>query len=174
MDGVVLTTARLRLRQFTGHDAAFLVALLNDPDFLRYIGDRGVRSETDALGYLAAGPLASYAQHGFGLWCCERLDTGQPIGMCGVLRRETLPHPDVGYAMLPEARGHGYAREAVLGVLNFARDILCLTHVVAIVSPANERSLHLLDTLGYEREEMVVMSPGADPVWLLRPRTSQS
>ena len=94
--------------------------------------------------------------------------------MCGVLRRETLPHPDVGYAMLPEARGHGYAREAVLGVLSFARDILCLTHVVAIVSPANERSLHLLDTLGYERAEKVVMSPGADPVWLLRPRTSQS
>ncbi len=173
-DGVVLTTARLRLRQLTGHDTAFLGALLNDPDFLCHIGDRGVRSETDALGYLAAGPLASYAQHGFGLWCCERLDTGEPIGICGVLRRETLPHPDVGYALLPASRGCGYAREAVIGVLNFARNVLCLPCVVAIVSPANTRSLHLLDTLGYERAEMVVMSPGADPVWLLRPRVSLS
>lgn len=174
MGGVVLTTARLRLRQLTYNDAAFLVTLLNDPDFLRNIGDRGVRTDTDALGYLEAGPLASYAQHGFGLWCCERLDTGEPLGLCGLLRRDTLPHPDVGYALLPAARGQGYAREAVRGVLSHARDVLRLPEVVAIVSPANERSLHLLASLGYEQVEMVVASPGADPVWLLRPRVSQS
>lgn len=174
MGGVVLTTARLRLRQLDTDDAAFLVTLLNDPDFLRHIGDRGVRCDTDALGYLEAGPFASYAQHGFGLWCCERLDTGEPIGLCGLLRRDTLTHPDVGYALLPEARGHGYAREAVAGTLRHAREVLQLSEIVAIVSPANERSLHLLESLGYERTEMVVAAPGADPVWLLRPRTRET
>lgn len=174
MGGVVLTTARLRLRQLTYNDAAFLVTLLNDPDFLRNIGDRGVRSESDALGYLEAGPLASYAQHGFGLWCCDRIDTDESIGLCGLLHRDTLPHADVGYALLPEARGHGFAREAVAGVLRHARETLHLPEVVAIVSPANARSLHLLESLGYERTEMIVAAPGADPVWLLRPRTHES
>jgi len=174
MSGAVLTTARLRLRQLTYDDAAFLVTLLNDPDFLQNIGDRGVRNEGDACGYLDVGPPASYGQHGFGLWCCERLDTGAPIGLCGLLRRDTLPHPDVGYALVPEARGHGYAREAVAGVLRHARERLQLSEIVAIVSPANERSLHLLETLGYERREMLVAAPGADPVWLLRPRTHES
>jgi len=174
MVGAVFTTARLRLRQLTYDDAAFLVTLLNDPDFLQNIGDRGVRNEGDACGYLDVGPLASYAQHGFGLWCCERLDTGAPIGICGLLRRDTLPHPDVGYALLPEARGHGYAREAVAGVLRHAHERLQLSEIVAIVSPANERSLHLLEALGYERREMLVAAPGADPVWLLRPRTHES
>jgi RimJ/RimL family protein N-acetyltransferase len=174
MGGVVLTTARLRLRQLTYNDAAFLVALLNDPDFLRNIGDRGVRSEVDALGYLEAGPLASYAQHGFGLWCCEHLDTGEPIGLCGLLKRDTLPHPDVGYALLPEARGQGFAREAVCGVLQYARDTLRLPEVVAIVAPANERSLHLLESLGYGRVELMVAAPGADPVWLMQSRALQS
>jgi RimJ/RimL family protein N-acetyltransferase len=174
MDGVVLTTARLRLRRLTYNDAAFLVTLLNDPDFLHNIGDRGVRSDADALGYLEAGPLASYAQHGFGLWCCERIDTDESIGLCGLLHRDTLPHADVGYALLPEARGKGYAREAVSGVLSYARETLRLPEVVAIVSPANARSLHLLETLGYETREMVVAAPGADPVWLLRPRPHES
>jgi [ribosomal protein S5]-alanine N-acetyltransferase len=169
MDGVVLTTARLRLRRLTYEDAAFLVTLLNDPDFLQNIGDRGVRTEADACGYLDMGPLASYAQHGFGLWCCERLDTGAPIGMCGLLRRDSLPHADVGYALLPGARGQGLAREAVSGVLQYARETLRLAEVVAIVSPANAPSLRLLESLGYERREMLVAAPGADPVWLLRP-----
>lgn len=172
-DGVVLTTARLRLRRFTYADAAFLVTLLNDPDFLRNIGDRGVRNEADAHAYLDAGPLASYTQHGFGLWCCERLDTGAPIGICGLLRRDTLPHPDVGYALIPSARGAGYAREAVAGVLTHARDVLQLPDVVAIVSPHNERSMHVLESLGYAKVEMVVAAPGADPVWLLRSSAPQ-
>lgn len=168
MHGVVVTTARLRLRALQYSDAPFLVALLNDPDFLRNIGDRGVRTEADACGYLDAGPLASYAQYGFGLWCCERLDTGEPVGMCGLLRRDTLPHADVGYALLPKARGHGFAREAVAGVLAYARDTLRLPAVVAIVSPGNERSMHVLESLGYQRVEMLVAAPGADPVWLMQ------
>lgn len=171
--GDVLTTERLRLRRFTYDDAAFLVTLLNDPDFLRNIGDRGVRTDEDARAYLDAGPFASYAEHGFGLWCCERLDTGAPIGICGLLRRDTLPHADVGYALLPSARGAGFAREAVAGVLRHAREVLQLPSVVAIVSPANERSMQVLESLGYERTELVVAAPGADPVWLFQPAGQQ-
>ena len=168
-DGVVFTTERLRLRRFTYHDAAFLVTLLNDADFLQYIGDRGVRTDDDARAYLDAGPFASYAQHGFGLWCCERRDTGEAIGICGLLRRDTLPHADVGYALLPAARGFGYAREAVAGVLRHAREALRLPLVVAIVSPHNPRSMQVLESLGFERVEMVVAAPGAEPVWLFQP-----
>ena len=166
--GVVLTTDRLRLRHLTYDDAPFLVTLLNDPAFLLNIGDRGVRNEADACAYLDAGPLASYTQHGFGLWCCESLGDGQPIGLCGLLRRDTLPHPDVGYALLPGARSHGYAREAVAGVLTYARDVLEIPHVVAIVSPHNATSIRVIESLGYTRTEMVVAASGADPVWLFQ------
>ncbi|GAB1343825.1 GNAT family N-acetyltransferase [Gemmatimonas sp.] len=169
--GVVIETPRLRLRELTCSDAAFLVALLNDPDFLHNIGDRGVRSEADARHYLDVGPFASYAAHGFGLWCVERADTAEPLGLCGLLRRDTLPHPDVGYALLPHARGQGLAREAVESVLAYARTALGMDTVVAIVSPANERSMRLLATLGYRKTELVTAAPGADPVWLFFPTT---
>lgn len=162
----VITTARVRLRHFTYSDAAFLVTLLNDPDFLRHIGDRGVRTTDDAKAYLDAGPLASYRANGFGLWCAEHRDSGEPLGICGLLRRETLPAPDVGYALLPAARGQGYAREAVAGVLAHARDVLQISSVVAIVSPDNPRSAQLLESLGYRRTQLVVAAPGANPVWL--------
>jgi [ribosomal protein S5]-alanine N-acetyltransferase len=167
--GAVIETARLRLRELTYDDAAFLVTLLNDPDFLLNIGDRRVRTEADARVYLDTGPLASYAAHGYGLWCAERSDTSQPIGLCGLLCRDSLPHPDVGYALVTEARGYGYAREAVAGVLAHARDVLKLPRVVAIVSPGNVRSSRVLEMQGYHAAEMVIAAPGADPVRLYLP-----
>jgi RimJ/RimL family protein N-acetyltransferase len=167
--GVVIETPRLRLRELTHNDAAFLVALLNDPDFLHHIGDRGVRCEADARDYLDAGPLASYIAHGFGLWCVERVDTAEPLGLCGLLRRDSLPHPDVGYALLPEARGQGVAREAVAAVLVHARSVLHLDTVVAIVSPENARSIQVVESLGYRRTELVTVVPGAPSVWLFAP-----
>lgn len=166
MDGAVITTARLWLRQFTHDDSAFLVTLLNDPEFLRYIGDRGVRTEVDARAYLDAGPLVSYREHGYGLWCIVCRETGTAIGICGLLTRDTLPAPDVGYALLPAARGLGFAREAVAGVLVHARDVLQLSRVVAIVSPENARSARVLESLGFGRRALVVAAPGADAVWL--------
>lgn len=170
----MITTARLWLRPFTYDDAAFLVTLLNDPDFLRNIGDRGVRTEADACAYLDAGPLASYREHGYGLWCVLRRDTGAPVGICGLLNRDTLPAPDVGYALLPAARGIGFAREAVAGVLAHARESLQLSRVVAIVSPVNARSALVIESLGYQRTRLVVAAPGADPVWLYEPASAVS
>lgn len=165
----MITTDRLRLRHFTYDDAAFLITLLNDAEFLEFIGDRGVRNEADACQYLDFGPLASYTANGFGLWCVERLDTGAPIGICGLLKRPTLDDVDVGYAMLGAARGQGFAREAVIGVLRYARNTLGIERVVAIVAPGNTPSIRLIESLGYSSARSVVSAPGHDPVLLFTP-----
>ncbi|HYE57631.1 MAG TPA: GNAT family N-acetyltransferase [Rhodothermales bacterium] len=138
MEGVVLETERLVLRRLTLDDAGFIVGLLNEPSFLRFIGDRGVRNEEQARAYLRDGPLASYAQHGFGLYLAVRKEDGVPLGMCGLLRREALDDPDVGFALKPAYWSQGYAYEAARAVLDYGRDTLGLRHIVAIVAPDNE------------------------------------
>ena len=164
--GPLITTERLVLAPFTAEDAPFIVALLTDPDWLRYIGDRGVRTESEARGYLEAGPLASYAAHGFGLYRVARRDTGVPIGMCGLLRRDTLPDVDLGFAFLPAHRGQGFAREAAAATLAYACETLGLDRILAIVSPANASSIRVLETLGMRREATVQLTTGADALFL--------
>ena len=168
----LIATPRLRLDPFTVDDAAFIVALLTDPDWLRYIGDRGVRTEEEARGYLASGPLASYAAHGFGLYRVARRDTGAPIGMCGLLRRDTLPDVDLGFAFLPAHRGQGFAREAAAATLAYARETLGLDRIVAIVSPANASSIRVLEALGMGRTGTVQLTTGADVLLLYRVTSS--
>lgn len=168
----LIGTPRLRLDPFTVDDAAFIVALLTDPDWLRYIGDRGVRTEEEARGYLASGPLASYAAHGFGLYRVARRDTGAPIGMCGLLRRDTLPDVDLGFAFLPAHRGQGFAREAAAATLVYARETLGLDRIVAIVSPANASSIRVLEALGMGRTGTVQLTTGADVLLLYRVTSS--
>jgi RimJ/RimL family protein N-acetyltransferase len=147
-------TARLALHRFTGADAAFLVELLNEPSFLRYIGDKGVRTEADACRYLETGPLASYARHGFGLLRVGLRESGEPVGMCGLLKRDWLPDADIGFAFLPRFWRRGYALEAASAVLAHARDGLGLKRVVAITSPDNAASIGLLGKLGFRFERM--------------------
>lgn len=153
---MVIETERLVLREFTCDDAAFIVRLLNERSFIDNIGDRKVRTLEDAVRYLEQGPLASYAQHGHGLWMVER--AGTPIGMCGLLRRAQLPEVDVGYALLPEYCGQGYAREAVAATLAFAQR-RAMGRVLAVVSPGNEPSIRLLEKLGFCREGRVRLAP---------------
>jgi RimJ/RimL family protein N-acetyltransferase len=143
------------VRELTLDDAPFIVALLNDPAFIRNIGDRGVRTEQDAREYLAAGPLASYARHGFGLCAVTPADGGTPIGICGVLRRDELPEPDIGFAFLPEYRAKGYAFEAASAVKAHAHRCLGIGTLLAIVNPANAPSIRLLSKLGFQREGTV-------------------
>jgi len=150
----VLETERLTLQRLSARDAAFIVELLNEPSFLRYIGDKGVRSEADACRYLEAGPMASYERHGFGLYRVERREGGEPMGMCGLLKRDWLPDVDLGFAFLPRFRARGYALEAASGVLAHARNALGLTRVVAITSPDNAPSIRLLEKLGFRFERM--------------------
>lgn len=132
-----LLTARLSLRPFTEDDADLIVVLLHDPDWLRYIGDKQVRTRADAQHYLRAGPIAMVARHGHGLDCVERRSDGQALGMCGLIRRDTLDDTDLGFAFLPDARGQDYAREAAAAALAFGSDRLALRRIVAISDPAN-------------------------------------
>ncbi len=150
---VVVETPRLILRRLHLGDAPFIFELVNDPDWLRYIGDKGVRTLDDARGYLRNGPLAMYERAGFGLYCVELRESGAPIGLCGPIRRDTLPDVDIGFAFLPAFRAQGYAREAAQATLEHARDVLGLARVIAIVSPGNHASSRLLEKIGlrYER-----------------------
>lgn len=145
---LVLETQRLLLRPFTVDDAPFALALLNEPSFLHFIGDKKVRSLEDARQYLLNGPIASYAQHDFGLLCVDLRDSHTPIGMCGLLKREDLPHPDIGFAFLPDYWGQGFAFEAATAVMNDARERLKLNQILAIVNPDNDASIKLLERLG--------------------------
>ena len=151
---MVVQGERLALRHLTLADADWICALLNDPDFLRHIGDRQVRTREDAERYLATGPLASYAAHGFGLNAATLGPGGPPIGIAGVLRRDTLPDPDLGYALLPGYRGHGMASEAAGLALAHGHEVLGLPRILAIVSPANTASRRILARLGFRYEAM--------------------
>lgn len=153
----VIETARLRLREFTPEDAAFVLRLLNEPSFLRYIGDRGVRSLDDAKRYIADGPVAGYARFGYGLMRVERKSDGATVGMCGVLKRDTLPDPDIGFSFLPEHWSQGYALESARAVMRHAREILGLGRIVAITTRDNEPSMRLLEKLGFRFERMIPM-----------------
>lgn len=145
-----LRTERLTLRPLTTADAPLMLAVLNDPDFLRFVGDRKVRSEVDACTYLANGPLASYARHGFGPYAVELRRDRVPIGICGLFKRDHLPDPDLGFAFLPAWRARGFAGEAARAVLADCSARLGLPRVLAIVDPANERSVALLKRLGLQ------------------------
>ena len=166
MSGVVRETSRLRISRMTAEDAPFILELLNDPDFLRFIGDRGVRTVDDASAYIANGPLASYARHGFGLYLVALADTAAPIGIAGILRRESLDDPDIGFAFLPAHRGQGYALEAARAVMDHAERDLGLGRVVAIVSPGNTASRRLLETLGFRSEGRLRLAADAEEVEL--------
>lgn len=148
-DHVIAHTERLIFRRFAISDSAFVLRLLNDDGFLRYIGDRGVRSIGDAENYLRTGPMASYETHGHGLNAVVLRERNICVGMCGILRRETLPGPDLGYAFLPEFTGLGLAEEATRAILEDARDVLKMPEMLAIVQPDNVASIKLLMKLGF-------------------------
>jgi RimJ/RimL family protein N-acetyltransferase len=156
----IARTARLVLRELGPDDAAFIVALLNDPDWLRNIGDRKVRTEEDARAYMAAGPAAMIEQHGFGLWAVALVGDPAPIGMCGLIRRATLDDVDLGFAFLPAFRGQGYAAEAAAAAVDVARRRFGLARLVGIVSPDNVASIRLLEKLGMRYERSLELVPG--------------
>jgi RimJ/RimL family protein N-acetyltransferase len=158
----VLETERLRLRRLGPEDAPFVLRLVNDPDWLRYIGDRGVRTLEDAERYVAAGPVAMHERNGFSLLAAERKEAPGPIGICGLLRRDTLPDVDIGFAFLPEFRARGYALEAARATLDWARDDLGLPRVIAITAPDNGRSRALLEKIGLRYERSTILPDGTE------------
>lgn len=152
-DAPILLTDRLAVSELVAADAAFIADLLNDPGFLTHIGDRGVRTEADARRYIEDGPRASYTANGFGLW---RVDAGAtPAGICGILRRPGLDHPDLGFALLARYAGRGYATEAAAACLAHGHATLGLPRIDAITSPGNAGSIHVLTKVGMRFAGMV-------------------
>ena len=164
---IVLETERLFLRGFNEGDAEFILALLNEPSFLRFIGDKKVRSVQDAEKYILNGPVASYERHGFGLCLVELKDTHTPIGMCGLLKREELPDPDIGFAFMPDFWNKGFAYEAAAAVMKDARERLNLKRILAITNQDNEASIKLLQKLGLQIERVITMKTDSTELFLL-------
>ncbi|GAB3955609.1 GNAT family N-acetyltransferase [Spirosoma harenae] len=151
-------TDRLLLQKFTVDDAPFMLELLNTPAWLTFIGDRGVRTISDARQYILDGSIRSYNQHGFGPYLVRLKADGQPIGMCGLFKRDTLDDMDIGFAYLPEHIGKGYGLEAATVVMTYARDVLGATRIVGIVDPKNVASIRLLEKLGLTFERTVLLN----------------
>ena len=158
---MILETDRLRLRELTPGDAEFMLGLLNEPSFIQNIGDRGVRTLEGARTYILDGPVASYEKHGFGLWLVETKESGTPIGICGLLKRDALEDADIGYALLPQHWSKGYALESASAVLSYAREKLGLRRVVAITDARNQSSIRLLEKIGFRYERMIKLSEDA-------------
>jgi len=159
---IVVETQRLRLRWFEARDAAFTLELINEPGWVRFIGDKGAKTVDDARRYLETGPMSLYARFGFGLYLVELAATAEAIGMCGLVRRAGLADVDVGFAFLERFQTRGYAFEAATAVMAHARRDLGLSRVVAIVTPDNVRSARLLRKLGFRNEGPVRLKPDAE------------
>ncbi len=162
----VLETNRLTLRKLTEDDADFILGLLNQPSFLKFVGDKGVRTLDDARGYICEGPMASYAENGFGLYLVARRDDRSSIGMCGLLRRPTLDDPDIGFGFIPESWSQGFATEASRAVLASARNLHRLERVVAITATNNESSKRVLEKIGLRFVKLIRLSDDADEICL--------
>ncbi len=155
----VLETDRLVLRRMAKEDAAFIFRLLNDESFIRNIGDRGIRTLADAERYIANVPVASYDRFGYGLYLVESKETGEAMGICGLVKRDVLPHTDIGFAFLPAFWHRGFAVEAARAVKAHARDQCRLPRLLAVVQPGNQASIRVLERIGLQREGTVRLSP---------------
>lgn len=166
---IVCDSARLLLRELNGGDAAFILQLLNEPSFLRYIGDKGARTPDDARRYIADGPRASYAHNGFGLYLVQIRDSGERIGICGLVKREALYDVDIGFAFLPAYWAKGYALESCRAVMHLAQTRFHIPRVVAITSLDNQGSMRLLQKIGLRFSRTLQLPGQAEPVNLFVP-----
>lgn len=163
---LVINSKRLVLSQFSLSDSSFIVDLLNQHTFIENIGDKKVRSENDAVKYLLEGPIASYQKHGFGLNKIALKD-GSPIGMCGLIKRPELPNVDIGYALMPEYEGVGFATEAARGVLNNGFDVHRMDVIDAVTKTTNNKSSALLIKLGFQFQQTIDFSGEANALYRL-------
>ncbi len=162
MHAPIVETERLTLRRFEASDAAFVLTLLNEPSWIEHIGDKGVRTLADAARYIANGPVAMYERVGFGLYLVALKPTAEPIGMCGLIKRDCFADVDIGFAFLPAYWGRGLAHEAAAAILDYGRRALGLARIVAIVSQGNHRSAALLGRLGFVAEGTTSVRPGEE------------
>lgn len=157
----LIETDRLRLREFTLDDAPFVLKLVNEPAWLENIGDKSVHSLDDACNYLLQGPIKSYQDNGYGLYLTELKLKGEPVGMCGLVKREFFENPDVGFAFLPQYWGLGFASEAARATLDYAQQHLHINTVLGLTSMGNASSMRVLEKIGLKFDKVVDL-PGYD------------
>lgn len=155
----LIETQRLSIRKLVAEDAPFILELVNEPAFIKNIADRGVRNLDDARKYIADGPITMYERYGFGLFAVELKESGVPIGMCGLIKRDSLEDVDLGYAFFERHWGQGYASEAAAAVIDYGRKTFGLKRIVAITAQHNEGSINVLKKMGFQFEKLITM-PG--------------
>lgn len=155
---IVIETERLTLRKFTLDDAVFMLELLNTPAWLRFIGDKNVRTIEEAEQYLLNGNIRSYREYGFGFYVVVIKETQELIGICGIVKREGLDDIDIGFGFLPQFIGKGYGYEAASATLDYAINDLKIKRIVAIVNPENAGSIALIKKIGLQFEKMIQLS----------------
>jgi RimJ/RimL family protein N-acetyltransferase len=154
----IIETERLVLRKLSTDDAGFILDLLNQPSFIQFIGDRGVRTLEDASQYIFEGAIASYEKYGFGLYITLLKESKIPIGICGLVKRDALKDADIGFAFLPQYWSKGYAVESATAVLAYARKTLGLKRILGITTPDNKNSIRVLEKIGLKFKQMVKLS----------------
>jgi RimJ/RimL family protein N-acetyltransferase len=162
----ILETGRLILREIVETDAEFIFDLVNQPSFIKYIGDRNVKTLEDAREFIETRYRKSYLENGFGLYLVELKESRTPVGICGFVRRDTLPDADIGFAFLPQFERKGYAFESASAVMNYGREKLNLTRVLAITTQDNFSSVKLLEKLGFKFERLIKMPHDAEELKL--------
>lgn len=162
----ILETERLILREIVESDSEFILDLLNQPTFIKYIGDRNVRDLKQARDYIESRFTTSYRENGFGLYAIELKETNEVNGICGFVRRDTLPDADIGFALLPQFEGKGYAFESAAAVMKYGREVLNLQRVLAITTQDNESSVRLLEKLGFKFERLIKLPHDAEKLRL--------
>lgn len=150
---LIAETERLFIRELNTSDAAFALELVNTPGWLQNIGDRKVYNLEQAEQYLLNGPIKSYEVNGFGIWLLELKADQTRIGLCGIIKREGLDLPDLGYALLPAYEGKGYVTEAASAVLNYSKQTLHIPEILAITNQDNEHSIKVLEKQGFAFEK---------------------
>jgi RimJ/RimL family protein N-acetyltransferase len=162
----ILETDRLILRVQTTDDAAFILELMNDPSWLKFIGDRGIRTLDDARNHILNGPVRMFKQYGFCLYLVERKEDHVPIGICGLVKRDSLEDIDIGFAFLPKYWSKGYALEAAVAVMAYGKNTLELNRIVAITTQDNKASAKLLEKAGLKFERLIQLPPDPEELKL--------
>lgn len=153
----IIETERLELRKLSLEDSNFIFELLNDPDWIKYIGNRNINNDEDAQNYISNRLLKGYEQYGFGFYLVKEKDSNSSIGLCGLIKRDFLEKVDLGFAFLPKYREKGYAYESASAIMKYAKENFGLNTLLAITSLNNTNSINLLEKLGFKFEKTIKM-----------------
>jgi ribosomal-protein-alanine N-acetyltransferase len=142
-----LETERLILRSFGEDDVATFFELSQDPDVVRYVGDRRVPTLQEAWRGVA-GWLGHWALRGYGQWAIEERGSGRLIGRAGIINPAEWPGPEVGYLLGRAWWGHGYATEAARAAMDWGFREIGFDELISLIDPANAASIAVATRLG--------------------------